>query len=301
MTRLSAAAVGLAAVAAAAIGVASLGDEGTILALAVLVAIGVATVASTRLVLAARRRGRAGPLSRELAVAVAIVLGPLLLALLLLSLLMFVSGHDAALVAVIAIFTGVLGVVAANRLSAAVIADIEAVRDGLIAVGRGERQLRISTDGRDELREPADAANAMIDRLADEEAARDKSEEARRHLVAAVSHDLRTPITSLRLLAEAIDDRVVDGELRGEYVSRMRTHIDALGALIDDLFELSRLEAGDISWSLERVPLGELVSETVAAMRVHAELKGWRSTPRSRASCGRPTRIRRSSSDWCST
>ena len=54
----------------------------------------------------------------------------------------------------------------------------------------------------------------------------------------------------------------------------MRTHIDALSALIDDLFELSRLEAGDISWSLERVPLRELVGETVEAMRLEAEAKG---------------------------
>jgi signal transduction histidine kinase len=54
----------------------------------------------------------------------------------------------------------------------------------------------------------------------------------------------------------------------------MRTHIDALSVLIDDLFELSRLEAGDIRWTLERVPLHELVGETVEAMRVQAEVKG---------------------------
>jgi signal transduction histidine kinase len=54
----------------------------------------------------------------------------------------------------------------------------------------------------------------------------------------------------------------------------MGTHIDALSVLIDDLFELSRLEAGDISWTLEQVPLHELVSETVEAMRVQAEAKG---------------------------
>ena len=54
----------------------------------------------------------------------------------------------------------------------------------------------------------------------------------------------------------------------------MTTHIDALSALIDDLFELSRLEAGDIGWTIERVPLRELVAETVEAMRVQAEAKG---------------------------
>ena len=114
----------------------------------------------------------------------------------------------------------------------------------------------------------------MIDDLRAEEAARDQSDGARRDLVAAVSHDLRTPITSLRLLAEAVGDDIVVGETRRGYLDRMRTHIDALSALIDDLFELSRLEAGDISWSLERVPLDELVGETVEAMRVQAEAKG---------------------------
>ena len=117
-------------------------------------------------------------------------------------------------------------------------------------------------------------ARSMIERLVAEEAARDASEAARRDLVAAVSHDLRTPITSLRLLADAVVDELVDGETRAAYLHRMRVHLDALSALIDDLFELSRLEAGDIGWSLQQVPLGELVGETVEAMRVQAERKG---------------------------
>ena len=54
----------------------------------------------------------------------------------------------------------------------------------------------------------------------------------------------------------------------------MRTHVEALSVLIDDLFELSRLEAGEISWSMHQVELGELVSETVAALRAQAEERG---------------------------
>jgi phosphoglycerate-specific signal transduction histidine kinase len=54
----------------------------------------------------------------------------------------------------------------------------------------------------------------------------------------------------------------------------MRTHIGALGALIDDLFELSRLEAGDITSSLQQVELHELVEETIEAMRLQADAKG---------------------------
>jgi signal transduction histidine kinase len=223
---------------------------------------------------AARIRGWAGSLPRQFALTVAIVVAPVLLALVVVGLLMVVSGHGAAVVAAVVVVAGALAVLAAKLLAGGIIGDVEAIRNGLTAVGRGERDVRIQTAARDELSELAAAANAMIARLRAEEAARDQSDAARRDLVAAVSHDLRTPITSLRLLAEAVDDEVVDGELRRSYIERMRIHIDALSALIDDLFELSKLEAGDISWSLERVPLGELVGETVEAMRVQAERKG---------------------------
>src|SRR5262249_9321178 len=120
----------------------------------------------------------------------------------------------------------------------------------------------------------AAAANTMIDRLAAEQRGRDQVEEARRALVAAISHDLRTPITSLRLLAAAVGDDILDDATRRDYLARMGTHINALSALIDALFELWRLEAGEIGWSLDRVSLDEVVGETVAAMRLQADEKG---------------------------
>jgi signal transduction histidine kinase len=100
------------------------------------------------------------------------------------------------------------------------------------------------------------------------------AERARGDVVAAVSHDLRTPITAMRLLAEAIDDDIIDAGTRHEYLGRMTTHVRALSALIDDLFELSRLEAGDIHWSMQRVRLDSLVEETVDALRPHADAGG---------------------------
>jgi signal transduction histidine kinase len=224
--------------------------------------------------LTGRVRSGAGSVSLQIALVVAIGVAPVLVALVIVSLLMVVSGHAALLVAGIVVAAGVLAFLGARLIAGGIVRDVAAIRDGLTAVGRGDRDVRIVTDARDELAQLAAAANAMIDDLEREAAARDQSESARRHLVAAVSHDLRTPITSLRLLAEAVSDDIVTGELRRTYLSRMRTHIGALSALIDDLFELSRLEAGDISWSLERVPLGELVGETVEAMRLEAEAKG---------------------------
>jgi signal transduction histidine kinase len=106
-----------------------------------------------------------------------------------------------------------------------------------------------------------------------EERMRRQVEDARRGLVAAASHDLRTPLASLRLLVEAVDDGVA-GEDRDRYLAEIRTHVAVLSDLIDDLFELSRIEAGDISWTMRRVELGDLIGDTVAAFRTSAEERG---------------------------
>ncbi|MFL5872344.1 MAG: sensor histidine kinase [Solirubrobacterales bacterium] len=119
-------------------------------------------------------------------------------------------------------------------------------------------------------------AGALAARLAMEERAGREVEEARRQLVAAASHDLRTPLASLRLLVESIDDGVATGETRERYLREIRTHVGVLSDLIDDLFELSRIEAGDISWTMRQVELGELIDEAVAAMRAPAAERGVR-------------------------
>ena len=99
----------------------------------------------------------------------------------------------------------------------------------------------------------------------------EREQRVRAELFAAVSHDLRTPITALSLLATAIDDEVVEDAKRREYAARMNTHVRALGALIDDLFDLTRLEAKELAWTMERVRLDELVHDAVEAMQPTAD------------------------------
>jgi signal transduction histidine kinase len=184
---------------------------------------------------------------------------------------MFVEPHDAGLLAALLAFAGCLVAFSSRMLARGVKRDIDAVRGRLFAVGEGERELPpLETGGRDEIAELAAAADCMTAQLAEREHQRDRAERARRDLIAAVSHDLRTPLTSLQLVAQAVDDGVVDPA----WLESMSVHVRSMSALVDDLFELTRLEAGDIQWSMERVRLDELVREAVEAMRGHAESKG---------------------------
>ena len=290
----------LLAAGAVATSVAILGVPHTVIVLGVLVGVSIVTAGGTEWVIRAGGRGRSGPLSRQLGIVIAVVIAPLLVTLVILGLMMFVSDTDAALVGVIVVLSGLLGVTAASRLSRAL--RRRRLDDPRRTARRraGERRSDLQASTATELRELADAANAMIERLVTEEAARDQSEIGPPAPVAAASHDLRTPITSLQLLAAAIDDELVDEQVRREYVRRMLTHIEALSALIDDLFELSRLEAGDINWTLEQVALGQLVTETVDAMRVHAEA-GTLPSPRTfQTIWPRPEATPKSSSGCCS-
>jgi signal transduction histidine kinase len=112
-----------------------------------------------------------------------------------------------------------------------------------------------------------------------------RMEAGRRDLVAWVSHDLRTPLAGMRAMAEALEDGVVqDWETVAEYHRRIRVETDRMARLVDDLFELSRINAGALRLSLSTVPLGEVVSEAVATaapvaaarrIRLIAAESGW--------------------------
>jgi signal transduction histidine kinase len=231
----------------------------------VLAPLGVGTALAAHAVAAGR--ARLGGLRRQLALVGVVAVVQLAIAVALFVDLMFASGHDAFFTALVAGYTGVIGLYAGRLTSRSALADVERIRTALRRVADGERDVRTGVVGRDELGTLGADVDAMVAKLTAEE-------RARRRLIAAVSHDLRTPITSLQLLAEAIDDDIIDAPTRHDYLGRMTTHVRQSSALIDDLFELSRLEAGDIRWSVEHVRLHELLEETLDAMRTHAEAGG---------------------------
>lgn len=100
------------------------------------------------------------------------------------------------------------------------------------------------------------------------------AEKSRRQLVAFVSHDLRTPLAGIRALAEAIADGVVpDGEIRGQAKVIEQESI-RLSDMVDDLFEMAKINAGAVRAPYERVALDEVVDDVLNAYGISAEKAG---------------------------
>jgi signal transduction histidine kinase len=115
-------------------------------------------------------------------------------------------------------------------------------------------------------------------------------EASRRELVAWVSHDLRGPLAGLRAMAEALEDGVVsDPGTVSAYHKQMRCEADRLAAMIDDLFELSRIHAGALRLDRQQVGLDDLVSEALASAEPLARAKGVRL--RGSVPCGLPVQV----------
>jgi signal transduction histidine kinase len=115
-----------------------------------------------------------------------------------------------------------------------------------VRVAAGDLDARVDDPRGDEIGRLADALDAMAERLAQARDHLEASDRQRRQLLADISHELGTPLTSIRGYAETLLDTEVpdaDGRWRAD-LSRILTEANRLDALIGELFDLTRLEAG---------------------------------------------------------
>ncbi len=222
----------------------------------------------------AHHRRRLGRLSWQLGLGVLIVVGLDLLSVGLVAML-WISARDALALSLLLAFSGALAGYTAWSLTRDVTEDIARVHDAVEAMSEGGGEQRVALAGGDD---EVSALARQVDRMAREleqrEAERDASEQARRDLIAGVSHDLRTPLNSLRLICRAIEDNLVDEVTMRRYLGQIALNIDSLETLIEDLFELTRIEAGDIAWSFENLALDQLIRDTLEGMASVAEERG---------------------------
>lgn len=190
---------------------------------------------------------------------------------------MFISAHDLRALLVVTVAAATVGLVTALVLGERVAKASQRL---------GDLAQRIGDDGAAPA--PAGAAGGpselvrlsaelegALQRLAETREQAAAAEDSRRQLVAWVSHDLRTPLSGIRAMVEALEDGVVtDADTVARYYRTMGRETDRLAGLVDDLFELSRIQAGALHLELERIALDELVSDAVAGVSLAATTKG---------------------------
>jgi signal transduction histidine kinase len=100
--------------------------------------------------------------------------------------------------------------------------------------------------------------------------------ERRNNFVAAVSHELKTPLTAIRMYAEMLRDGIVPSEpKRQEYYGTITSESERLSRLINNVLEFSRLEKGTRHMNLVAGSLGPVVEEMADLLRPHAEREGF--------------------------
>jgi signal transduction histidine kinase len=189
--------------------------------------------------------------------------------------LMFASQHDLILASVLLIFAGGIAVAFGSFFASALSERISRLKVATQEIENGNLAARAQIEGSDEIASLAQSFNKMAEKLQIAEQKQKELEALRRDLVAWAGHDLRTPLASIRLLIEALADGVVtDPETVKGYLSQAKKQVDSLSLLVDDLFQVSQLDAGGLPLALEPASLSDLISDTLESFSNQASLKG---------------------------
>jgi signal transduction histidine kinase len=188
---------------------------------------------------------------------------------------MFLSRHDLGVVVMVCVIAGIVASAFGWLLGRQVASGGAALRQAARSLGDEAGQFRppglpLAAEFAALSRELTDTSAKLAESRAQEQAL----EQSRRQLVAWVSHDLRTPLAGLRAMAEALEDGLAADPPR--YHKQMRAEAERLATMVDDLFELSRIQSGTLRLSVDQITLGDLVSDVLASTEALAREHGVR-------------------------
>jgi signal transduction histidine kinase len=185
-----------------------------------------------------------------------------LAAVVLSGLVMFQSGHDLTILAVAAA-SATVALVVALALARSISRGLQPLVRAASDLAGGDLGARAPAPATSELAELARAFNTMAARI-------EELFDARTQLVAYASHDLRTPLASMQAMIEALEDGLAEPE---HYLGPLRDQVRALGILVDDLFELARIDAGALTLELHTEPLSGVVRTCVRGLEAAARAR----------------------------
>jgi signal transduction histidine kinase len=187
------------------------------------------------------------------------------------ALLMFLSTHDLALLAALLTFALGMASFVALAFSESTTRSLRDLVEAAKRMSEGRLDTRVAVLDHGEAGELSAAFNSMAQQLEASFAKQRELEQARKDLMTAVSHDLRTPLASIRAMVESMNDGVVsDPQTMRRYLRTTQSEVERLGQLVDDLFELSQMDAGQLQLHVEEASLDEVIAETLDGMAPQA-------------------------------
>ena len=179
--------------------------------------------------------------------------------------LMYISEHDLTVALHVAAISSVISLALAGALGAVVVRNAQALSHAARSIGAGQRVDAVRPQSGAELTALGKDLVATSAKLAESRERERRVEESRRELVAWIAHDLRTPLAGIMSMAEALEDEVASDPQR--YHRQMREQVSRLSAMVDDLFELSKIDSGALRLRLEDISLYDVISDAVADLR----------------------------------
>lgn len=175
---------------------------------------------------------------------------------------MFHMGDDVKILAVTAA-SALTAIVAALVVARSIADSVDSVRVASAELAQGNLEARAPAGGPAEVAELAASFNVMGESLA-------RLFDTRRELVAWASHDLRTPLANMQAMLEALEDGLGVPE---EYIPALREQVQVLSSLVDDLFELARIDAGALTLELRQLPVAPVVSSSLRGIEAEARIR----------------------------
>ncbi|EMT39837.1 Signal transduction histidine kinase [Thermoanaerobacter thermohydrosulfuricus WC1] len=157
----------------------------------------------------------------------------------------------------------IIGFFIANELTK----PLEMVKKATQEMAKGNFKVRAEKTSNDEIGILADSFNKMAEELG-------QLEEMKNEFISNISHELKTPLTSIKGFAITAMDLVEKNSELYEYLNIIDEETDRLSRLVDELLDFSKIELNKIKLSFEEVELDKLIEDTVAILRPHASNYG---------------------------
>jgi signal transduction histidine kinase len=148
------------------------------------------------------------------------------------------------------------------------------IREGLDKMTKGDLNTRIDFNSHYEFTEIKDSFNYMAERLQNSEREREEAEKSKKRMIMDISHDLKTPITSITGYSKALSEGMVsDEESRKKYLTYIYDKSIRMTKLIEDLFRFSKMEDSEFKLNKQPSDIVEFLREIIASNYGEIEAK----------------------------